>query len=84
MATTSQTIDQAKLDEFIGRFVGDLGAALSAALVVIGDRLGLYRAMADSSRAGEARLREVVTAGGFTRFRRAAETPFNLVLEARP
>jgi hypothetical protein len=27
---------------------------------------------------------EVVTAGGFTRFRRAAETPFNLVLEARP
>ena len=84
MATTSQTIDQAKLDEFMGRFVGDLGAALSAALEVIGDRLGLYRAMADSSRAGEARLREVVTAGGFTRFRRAAETPFNLVLEARP
>jgi len=36
------------------------------------------------SQAGEARLREVVTAGGFTRFRRAAETPFNLVLEARP
>jgi SAM-dependent methyltransferase len=43
----AQTIDQAKLDEFMGRFVGDLGAALSAALVVIGDRLGLYRAMAD-------------------------------------
>jgi 2-polyprenyl-3-methyl-5-hydroxy-6-metoxy-1,4-benzoquinol methylase len=36
------------------------------------------------AQAGEARLREVVTAGGFTRFRRAAETPFNLVLEARP
>lgn len=35
------------------------------------------------AQAGEARLREVVTAGGFTRFRRAAETPFNLVLEAR-
>jgi SAM-dependent methyltransferase len=47
MATTAHTIDQAKLDEFMGRFVGDLGAALSAALVVIGDRLGLYRAMAD-------------------------------------
>jgi len=44
----TQTIDQAKLDQFMGRFVGDLGAALSAALVVIGDRLGLYRAMADS------------------------------------
>lgn len=36
------------------------------------------------AQAGEARLREVVTAGGFTRFRRAAETPFNIVLEARP
>ena len=47
MSATTQAIDQAKLDEFMGRFVGDLGAALSAALVVIGDRLGLYRAMAD-------------------------------------
>jgi hypothetical protein len=36
------------------------------------------------AQAGEGRLRDVVTAGGFTRFRRAAETPFNLVLEARP
>jgi SAM-dependent methyltransferase len=35
------------------------------------------------AQAGEARIREVVTAGGFTRFRRAAETPFNLVYEAR-
>ena len=223
MSATAQSIDQAKLDEFMGRFVGDLGAAMSAALVVIGDRLGLYRAMADGTpvsaeqlaertgtdpryvrewlsnqaaggyvgydpageaffltpeqslalaqegspafvpgafqlataltkdeekiarafvdghgvgwhehhhdlfagterffrpgyaanlvgrvfygastlvctpasrdqevglalgaQAGEARLREVVTAGGFTRFRRATETPFNLVLEARP
>src|SRR3984885_1862445 len=47
MSATTQTIDQAKLDQFMGRFVGDLGAAMSAALVVIGDRLGLYRAMAD-------------------------------------
>jgi len=44
---STQTIDEARLNEFMGRFVGDLGAALSAALVVIGDRLGLYRAMAD-------------------------------------
>lgn len=36
------------------------------------------------AQAGEARLREVVHQGGFTRFRRAIETPFNLVLEARP
>lgn len=36
------------------------------------------------AQAGEARLREVVTAGGFTRFRRATQTPFNLVFEVRP
>jgi 2-polyprenyl-3-methyl-5-hydroxy-6-metoxy-1,4-benzoquinol methylase len=40
--------------------------------------------LALGAQAGEARLREVVTQGGFTRFRRAAETPFNIVLEARP
>jgi hypothetical protein len=35
------------------------------------------------AQAGEARLRDVVLRGGFSRFRRATETPFNLVLEAR-
>jgi SAM-dependent methyltransferase len=36
------------------------------------------------AQAGEARLGDVAKQGGFTRFRRATETPFNLVLEARP
>jgi SAM-dependent methyltransferase len=36
------------------------------------------------AQAGEARLREVITAGGFRAVRRAAETPFNMILEARP
>jgi 2-polyprenyl-3-methyl-5-hydroxy-6-metoxy-1,4-benzoquinol methylase len=36
------------------------------------------------AQAGEVKLRQVVSGGGFTRFRRAAETPFNMVLEARP
>lgn len=36
------------------------------------------------AQAGETRIRDVVTSGGFTRFRRATETPFNLVFEARP
>jgi SAM-dependent methyltransferase len=40
--------------------------------------------LALGAQAGEARLRDIVTTGGFTRFRRAAETPFNMVLEARP
>jgi SAM-dependent methyltransferase len=40
--------------------------------------------LALGAQAGEARIGDVVTGGGFTRFRRAAETPFNLVFEARP
>jgi SAM-dependent methyltransferase len=40
--------------------------------------------LALGAQAGEARIRGVVEAGGFTRFRRVAETPFNLVFEARP
>src|SRR6266576_461744 len=40
--------------------------------------------LALGAQAGEARIRDVATAGGFTRFRRVAETPFNLVYEARP
>ncbi len=40
--------------------------------------------LALGAQAGEARLREVVTAGGISSFRRVAETPFNMVFEARP
>jgi 2-polyprenyl-3-methyl-5-hydroxy-6-metoxy-1,4-benzoquinol methylase len=40
--------------------------------------------LALGAQAGEKRLREVVTSGGFTRFRRATQTPFNLIFEARP
>ena len=36
------------------------------------------------AQAGEKRIREVVNSAGFTRFRRATETPFNLVYEAKP
>jgi SAM-dependent methyltransferase len=40
------TIDEAKLNEFVGKVVADVGSAMSAVLVVIGDKLGLYRALA--------------------------------------
>lgn len=40
--------------------------------------------MALGAQAGEKRLADVARQGGFTRFRRVAETPFNMVLEARP
>jgi hypothetical protein len=36
------------------------------------------------AQAGETKLREVISKGGFTRTRRATETPFNMILEARP
>jgi len=36
------------------------------------------------AQAGERRLRQIVTQAGFSRFRRATETPFNMVLDARP
>src|ERR1700722_2247705 len=47
MSPDMQTIDKTKLNEFMGRFGGALAAARGASRVVIGDRLGLYRAMAD-------------------------------------
>ena len=46
MATASPALDMDKLNAFIGRFVGDLGAAVHAGMVVIGERLGLYKALA--------------------------------------
>jgi hypothetical protein len=123
VAVTEQVeTDEQKLGTFMDQAVGELGATLGAALVVIGNRLGLYKVMAGAgaltstqlaartataeryvrewlnaqaaggyevglglgAQACDARLCDVVTAGGFTRFRRATETPFNIVLEARP
>jgi SAM-dependent methyltransferase len=40
------SIDEAKLNAFVNKLVGDVGATLSSALVVLGDRLGLWKAMA--------------------------------------
>jgi 2-polyprenyl-3-methyl-5-hydroxy-6-metoxy-1,4-benzoquinol methylase len=40
--------------------------------------------LALGAQAGEKRIRDVVTSGGFSRFRRATQTPFNLIFEARP
>ena len=39
-------VDQGKLNEFLGRFVGDLGATVAAGNIVVGHRLGLYQALA--------------------------------------
>jgi len=47
------TIDQDKLGEFLGTFVADLGAAIAAGNIVVGHRLGLYRALAGAPAAPE-------------------------------
>jgi ubiquinone/menaquinone biosynthesis C-methylase UbiE len=48
------SVDEGRLNEFLGRFVGDLGATVAAGAVVLGDRLGLYRGLlAGPATAGE-------------------------------
>src|SRR5579872_447699 len=42
----NMAVDNAKMQEFLGRFVTDLGAAVHAGMVVIGEKLGLYKALA--------------------------------------
>ena len=58
--TGSRQIDMDTLMEFVGRFVGDLGATIAAGNVLLGDRLGLYRALAD----GPADARALAAATG--------------------
>ena len=45
---SAPSVDMTKLNEFMGKAVGDMGAAMHAVLILLGDRLGLYKAMADS------------------------------------
>ena len=53
-----QQIDNDKLNALLGRMVDDFGARSSAALVIIGDRLGLYKAMAAPARSRPTELGE--------------------------
>ena len=48
LSDTTKNVDETKLKEFMGKVVNDLGATWSSVLVIIGDKLGLYKAMADS------------------------------------
>src|ERR1700730_1066800 len=45
-ASASQPINEAKLHEFMMKAVGEMGAAMNTALILVGDKLGLYKAMA--------------------------------------
>jgi SAM-dependent methyltransferase len=59
MTTTEvATIDEAKLEAFVGQAVVDMGAAISGLMLHLGDRLGLYRAMAGAGPITSATLAE--------------------------
>ena len=45
----NRTPDPEKLNALMGKLVGDLGAALTGALVLLGNELGIYKAMADGT-----------------------------------
>ncbi|MFN8523455.1 MAG: class I SAM-dependent methyltransferase [Chloroflexota bacterium] len=55
MAVT-ESIDQGKLEQFVGNAIGELGAIASGAMVYIGDRLGLYRALGETGPSTAAEL----------------------------
>src|ERR1700712_1183713 len=51
-----QTLDEGRIEAFAGQVATEIGAALNAALVIIGDQLGLYRAMGDGQSVTAAEL----------------------------
>ncbi len=58
MAPQHATLDQAKVNEFLGKAIQDVAATFHAGLVLIGDKLGLYRALADGGPMTAAELAE--------------------------
>ena len=89
MATPAQQpIDESKLNAFLGQAVTEMGAAMNAALIILGDKLGLYKAMAGAgpltsaqvaqkTNLNERYVREWLSAqaaGGFLTYDAAAQT----------
>ena len=60
-------IDEAKLNAFMGKFVGDLGAVAHAATVVVGDQLGLYKRLAEGPTDVETLARKTETDARYLR-----------------
>jgi len=58
MAIQTEVINEDKLNAFMGQVVGELGATVNAGLIVIGDRVGLYKAMASAGPMTSAELAE--------------------------
>ena len=65
-------VDMDKLNAFVGQFVGDLGAAVHSGMVVIGEKLGLYKALAEgpmdsAELAAKTKQMSVMCANGWVR-----------------
>src|SRR3981081_3120266 len=58
MAVQSPVVDMDKLNAFLGQVVGELGATVNAGLIVIGERLGLYKARAQAGHTSASELAE--------------------------
>lgn len=56
LSDTTKRLDETKLREFMGKIVNDLGATESTVLVIIGEKLGVYKAMGDSKPVSPAEL----------------------------
>jgi SAM-dependent methyltransferase len=61
LRSVDMAIDPDKLNAFMGRFVGDLGAVMHAATIVVGDSLGLYKALAEQPATAEALAKRTET-----------------------
>jgi len=85
METAAQQKYQSKIDELEDN-LNPIGRAFYGASTLLCTPASLSQevGLALGAQAGEKRLREVVTTGGFSHFRRATQTPFNLIFEARP
>src|SRR5947199_365913 len=66
-----------------GARVADVGCGHGASTLLLGETYPASTVVGFGAQAGEARLREIVTGAGFGTLRRVAETPFNIVLEAK-
>ncbi|HUJ67214.1 MAG TPA: hypothetical protein VLX59_16835 [Acidimicrobiales bacterium] len=75
------------LDARAGNLSGNPTAALfytASSAISTPNSLSQEVALSLGAQPGEAKLRQVFEEAGYTRFRKAAETPLNLILEARP
>jgi hypothetical protein len=76
-SSSSSTIDNEKLQQFMGKILSDFGGAASCVLGYIGDKLGLYKCLILIGQLHPSSLLIL------PQFLNATQTPFNIVYEAK-